>query len=222
MKTLYVPAYLRKDITPSLIKALKLLSGFRNVGIVTTAQHINQIHKAFDFLKNAGINPVLGGQIIGCNQDNAEKIGKKVDCFLYIGSGRFHPVKLAVETGKKVVVANPYSDSAEEITERECRIYRKKYMARVLKAAEGRIFGVVVSTRSRQFNVRKALQIKKKLESLGKKAFIFAGSDISPQNLLGYGVDAWVNTACPRLPEDEFDKPMINPEDLRLLRELMR
>ena len=50
-------------------------------------------------------NSVIGGQITGCNINNALKIKNKVNSFLYIGSGIFHPIEIAIKTKKKVYIA---------------------------------------------------------------------------------------------------------------------
>ena len=39
--------------------------------------------------------------------------------------------------------------------------------------------------------------------------------EIRDDKLLGLDVDAFVNTACPRIVEDKFSKPILNPEDLK-------
>jgi diphthamide biosynthesis enzyme Dph1/Dph2-like protein len=57
----------------------------------------------------------------------------------------------------------------------------------------------------------------KKLESKGKKALIFSGEELSPNNLLPFNVDCWINTACPRLVDDKFEKSVINAEELGLI-----
>jgi 2-(3-amino-3-carboxypropyl)histidine synthase len=221
MKKLFIPAYLKKDPLPAVEKSLKLLAGFERIGLVTTSQHISQLSAVADFLQRKGKKPFIGGQILGCNRNNAKNIEKDVDCFLYIGSGKFHITRLAVGTEKPVFVANPYSDSAEKITEEEKKKYSKKRQGRILKAAEGSVFGIIVSTKTGQYKMKTALELKKKLTSLGKKAFIFAGSEINPGNLLPFKVDAWINTACPRIAEDEFSKPVINPDELELLEKLL-
>ncbi|MBN2013984.1 MAG: diphthamide synthesis protein [Candidatus Altiarchaeota archaeon] len=222
MKKLFIPAYLRKNPLPAVEKALSLIQGYERIGLLTTSQHLNQLDSVSEFLEKKGKKALIGGQILGCDIENAAKIEEQVDCFLYIGSGRFHPLGVALKTDKPVVVSNPYSDSANMITEDEKQKYLKKRKGRLLKALQAEVFGVIVSTKSGQFSLEKALRIKERLEDRGKKAFIFAGSEINPGNLLPFKVDAWINTACPRLVDDHFSKPILNPEELDTLEELLR
>jgi 2-(3-amino-3-carboxypropyl)histidine synthase len=86
-----------------------------------------------------------------------------------------------------------------------------------MKAIEAETFGVLVSVKAGQYDLEKALQACKKIKSKGKKAFLFSGEELSPNNLLPFKVDCWVNTACPRLADDKFEKTVINAEELDLI-----
>jgi 2-(3-amino-3-carboxypropyl)histidine synthase len=72
----------------------------------------------------------------------------------------------------------------------------------------------MVSTKDGQFNLGKALELKDRLESKNREALIFAGDELTPNNLLPFRVDCWVNTACPRLVEDKYHRPVVNSEEL--------
>ena len=220
MKKIFIPAYLKRDPLPSVKRALKRLKKYERVGLITTAQHLNQLQKVEEFLTRNGKIPVEGGQILGCNLTNAEKIEEEVDCFLYIGSGRFHPLGIAILTDKPVIIANPYSDSSSVISEEDKKRYFKRRKGQVMKALTAEIFGILISTKDGQFNLKEAIEIKRKIERRGKRAFLFAGSEITPDNLLPFDVDSWINTACPRLVDDYFEKPILNPEELEILDEV--
>jgi 2-(3-amino-3-carboxypropyl)histidine synthase len=202
---------------PSVKKSLKRLGKYGSIGLITTAQHLNQLKRIREFLLRNGKIPVEGGQILGCNLENAIKIENKVDCFLYIGSGKFHPLGVAISTGKPVIIANPYSDTSNIISEEDKHRYLKRRKGQIAKSLEARTFGIIVSTKTGQLNLKDALEIKEKLEKMGRRALLFAGSEINPDNLLPFKVNAWINTACPRLIEDHFDKPVLNPDELSLL-----
>ncbi len=222
MKKIFVPAYLKKDPLSAVEKALYLLEDYDRIGLLTTAQHLNSLQRVMEFLQSRDKSPVEGGQILGCNQENAQRIEGGVDCFLFIGSGRFHPLWVAIQSKKPVFIANPYSDSADRIKEEEKKRYIKKRRGRIMKALEAEIFGVIISTKTGQFDIEKAAEIKNRLISLGKEVFLFAGSEINPGNLLPFKVDAWVNTACPRIVDDVFDKPVINPQEMDILEGLLK
>jgi 2-(3-amino-3-carboxypropyl)histidine synthase len=220
MDKIFIPAYLKKDPLPSVEKALKRLRGYKRIGLIATAQHLNQLDGIRRFLSANGKISVEGGQILGCNLENARRIAENVDCFLYIGSGRFHPLKVSVSTDKPVVTANPYSNSSNVISQEDKRRYIKRRKGRLMKALEAEIFGILISTKEGQFNMEKAVETQKRIRDKGKKALLFAGSEITPENLLPFKVDAWVNTACPRLADDFFDKPLLKPEELEILYEM--
>jgi 2-(3-amino-3-carboxypropyl)histidine synthase len=154
----------------------------------------------------------VGGQILGCRQDNALKLD--VDCFLYIGSGRFHPLGVALKTDKPVYILNPLSGVLDSITPDEKKRWLGKRKGAISRAMESRTFGLMVSTKDGQFNIKKAMELKKRLKEKGKEAVIFAADELSPNNLLPFKVDCWVNTACPRIAGDEYNRPVINADEL--------
>ena len=76
MKTIFLSAESDIDIIPVLGKALKVLP--EKVGLVTTAQHLGKLAEAKKFLDKNGKKATIGGQVLGCNVMNAEKIADKV------------------------------------------------------------------------------------------------------------------------------------------------
>ena len=221
MKTIHIICSSKTDLTPVLKKTLKKLAVHEKIGLLTTAQHLRELDNAKKYLEANGKEIVIGGQILGCNAKKAEKIQAEVDAFLYIGSGRFHPLAL-LAIGKPIFVANPYTLEVAEITKEEKTKNAKKQRARIMRAIEAQDWGILVSTKTGQCNLKKALEIKKKLEASGKTAYLFAGEEISPQRLIGYKIGAWINTACPRIVEDEFDKPILNPDELESILEIKK
>ena len=219
METLYIPCYSKKDPLMAVKKALKILKNkkFRKIGLIATAQHLNQLNNIKIFLEKNNIQVIIGGQVLGCNQKAAESIEKEVDAFLYIGSGRFHPLGIALKTNKSIILCNPYSNEVDEISNDEKEEWERRQKKRLMRAAPSEIFGILVSTKKGQFNLERALNLKEKIEKSGKKAFLFAGEAVTPDNVLGFDVDAWVNTACPRLVDDYFEKPVVNPDELEIL-----
>ncbi|MCX6695738.1 MAG: diphthamide synthesis protein [Candidatus Altiarchaeota archaeon] len=217
MRVLHVPCYSRSDPLPALRKRIKEIGVFRSVGVVSTAQHLDRVKDVVKFLNDSGMKAYSGGQVLGCRQDAALDLESKVDCFLYMGSGRFHPIGIALKTGKPVYVLNPISNSFDVISEDEKKFWKRKNKARMMKAAGAESFGILVSTKAGQFKLKEAWVLKKRLESSGKRAFLFVGEELSPGNILPFKVDCWVNTACPRMTDDEYDKPVLNPVELDFL-----
>ena len=60
-------------------------------------------------------------------------------------------------------------------------------------------------------------KIKEKLEKAGKEVFVFIGDTLNPAELENFPqIDAWVNTACPRMVDDQelYKKPVVNALEL--------
>ncbi|OYT54425.1 MAG: hypothetical protein B6U72_02575 [Candidatus Altiarchaeales archaeon ex4484_2] len=217
MNKIYIPAYSMRSPRKVVKKSLRLLREYKSVGLLTTAQHLNQMDDVKKILEKAGLRVVDGGQILGCDIKAAKKSIDEVDVYLYVGSGRFHPLSVAYITRKPVVVANPLSDFADTINQEEIDGLKNARKARIMLAYEANVFGVLVSTKEGQFSPQEAFKVKKRLENAGRRAFIFTGSEITPDNVLPFKVDAWVNTACPRIVEDFFDKPVLNEGELDMI-----
>lgn len=209
------------DPVPLLEKALVQLP-YKSVGLVTTVQHISSLVKAKGFLEKNGKNVHIGqpesarypGQILGCDHSAALSIEKNVDCFLYIGSGLFHPLGLAEKTEKPVIFLDIESGELKDLSEERPR-RQKIRAANLAKASMSVSFGILVSTKSGQMNMRNAEKAKKALEEKGKRAWLLAADLITPEKLLGLELDCLVNCACPRITEDVslFRKPIITAEE---------
>lgn len=210
MKTIFIGAEADVDLIPVLKKALKILP--EKIGIVTTVQHLHKINEAADFLKKNGKKVLLGGQVLGCNVMNAEKISEKVDCILFIGSGRFHPIGMGKV--KKIIMANPFTNEISEITETEIKKIETKRKVSVSKFLHSDKIGVIVSTKKGQSAVVDRKKLQKKYP--GKKFFYFACETLAMNDLENFPfVQCWVNTMCPRIAyEDESPKPIVNLEDI--------
>jgi len=212
MRVLHIPCYSLDDPLPALREHIRLLEPYGSVGLVATAQHLNRLDAVKAFLESEGKRVAVGGQVLGCRQDNA--IGLDVDCILYIGSGRFHPLGIAYRTEKPVYMLNPLSGVLDRITDLEKKRWLGRRKGAIMRALDARTFGIMVSTKDGQFDMKRAVELKGRLEARGKEAFIFAAEELSPGNLLAFRVDVWVNTACPRMAGDEYNRPVVNALEL--------
>jgi len=77
-------------------------------------------------------------------------------------------------------------------------------------------FGIYVSTKPGQNSMKMAEELKKALLKKGKDAFLISADMLTPEKILGMGIEVLVNTACPRIYEDQemFRIPVLNPEDI--------
>jgi len=202
MKVMFIEAKYNKDIK-EILKKIKIKG---KVGIVTTAQHLHQLKEAQKTIKNS----IIGGQIIGCNFKNAEKIKNKVDAFLFIGSGDFHPLELALRTGKEVYTANPYNNQITKISKEEIEKKKKEIKGKYIRFLNAKKVGILVSTKPGQYNLKKALELRKKLK---KESYIFMFNTLREEELENFpDIDIFINTACPRIDY----KRVINIQDIKI------
>ena len=120
--TLFINAFSTLDVTKVVEKAIPSLVG-NAIGVVTTAQHLHTIGAIETIIQNHHLEPVIAqgdervsakGQILGCNFSVGAKMADSVDCFLFIGSGTFHPVGLLMSTRKPVIAADPYTNMVKK------------------------------------------------------------------------------------------------------------
>lgn len=216
-KAIYVHMCDKRDVLPVVRKAIPKLKGV--VGLVTTIQHAKELQKVKGVLEGKGLKAVIGrgscedGQILGCEWGAAT--GVEADMYLYLGSGKFHPVGVAIATGKPVVAADPLTGDIRGVEEEVRRFWARRAIA-IDRAMRAKSFGILVSTKPGQERRALARKLKKKLERAGKEAFLLIGNELSPPNLLGLKVDCLVNTACPRLLDDSanYKQALIGPEEL--------
>jgi 2-(3-amino-3-carboxypropyl)histidine synthase len=213
------------DYNPEKIlkKNLEKLRKYKRIGLLTTIQFKNSIPLAKKILEKSGKTVCVSknkktgveGQILGCDYSAAMSIEECVDCFLFLGSGRFHPMGLLTKTKKPVLFLDFEKGMLEDLSGERSRIEKVRF-ARIEKAKEYKTFGILVSTKKGQMRIKTAQKIKKRLENKGKKACVLIMDQITPEKIMGMKLDALVNTACPRLSDDYkmFGKIILNPEDV--------
>ncbi len=187
MKVLYMPAELK--FNKQLLKKIKINEKFK---VVTTLQYLKEIRKYFPKAK----------QILGCS--NPEKFS----AYLYIGTGKFHPLRLARFTDN-IYILNPETGQFYKLSKEEIIQYKNSLKSKLIKYYSAKKYGIMVSTKPGQYNINKALKLSLKL----KNSYIFISNDISVSELENFpDIDCWINTACPRIEH----KNIINLEDLPL------
>jgi len=227
---IFINALSTNDVTKVVEKSVQFLKG-KKIGVVTTAQHIHMIETASDILKKHGLEPVVSdgdkriqakGQIIGCNFSAGTNIADKVDSFLFVGSGNFHPLGLLFATKKKVVAADPYTNTVktQELEDLKDTILKQRYGA-MARSNGAKKFGILVGTKKGQQRIKLAHEIKKFLDSKQKKSYIIALNSFSPIYLQSFReIDCFVSTACPRIAIDDYMQykiPIITPVELETL-----
>ena len=214
------------DVLKVVEKSVKYLE--KNVGVITTVQHVHKINEIKNILEKKGKNVFVGkggkrvkypGQVLGCDFSSALSIMDKVDNYLYVGSGNFHPLGVSIATKKKVIVADPHANAIRELEKLKEKILRQRYAA-IEKAKQGEKFGIVVGGKIGQKRIGLAEKVKGSLEKNNKKACLISLNEIKPEYLLYLNYDCFVCTACPRIAIDDYlmyEKPMITPVEVEIM-----
>ncbi|MBU0629124.1 MAG: 2-(3-amino-3-carboxypropyl)histidine synthase subunit [Nanoarchaeota archaeon] len=204
MKTLFIEAKYNNPIALSKGLAGRLEA---NIGLVSSIQFLDSLPSIKDSLTKKQINPkikkvIIAGQILGCNAENAAKIKDSVDFFLYIGDGSFHPLAVALETKKPVYKYNPLNNQLTKIEQKDIENYERRKKAAMLKFLSSDVIGILVSKKKGQYyNIKKLTNLEKKYPK--KKFYIFIADTIDYSQMENFPfIQAWVNTACPRIEED--------------------
>jgi len=197
MKVVYIPAKVKHAGIAELMQKVQIPGTF---AIVTTIQFLDEVNQLKGY-------QVLG-QILGCN--TVQTRHADIEAFLYIGTGKFHPLNLAFTGGKPVYTLDPMTKEFSRITEEEVQHYEKRKKGMLLKYYAAEKIGIIVSTKSGQNLLPRALRFQ---EKCGKKAYIFMCNNV--QKLEDFqDIDCWVNTACVRIIEDDLGVPMVNIRDV--------
>ncbi|MEM4282669.1 MAG: diphthamide synthesis protein [Candidatus Woesearchaeota archaeon] len=212
MRLLYLQAKVNGSIKIPDSELAKLPS---KIGLVASIQHIDELPKLKKRIKKA----VIGGQVLGCRVDSAEKIASKVDGFLFVGSGEFHPIGIAIATGKPVYILDPLSPKKglQKLSPERIERFLKKKKAAMLKFLHAKSVGLIISTKNGQRNIKHAIALKELLDKNSKETYLFLCDTLEFDQLANFPfIDCWVNAACPRIADERSD--MINAEDvLKLL-----
>ncbi|MFQ5815313.1 MAG: diphthamide biosynthesis enzyme Dph2, partial [Candidatus Hydrothermarchaeaceae archaeon] len=219
----------RSDADPLPLIAGHLSMLPKKVGLVATVQHAYTLGAVKNYLKNEGFDAYIGpakgrakypGQVLGCSFSSASSISHLVDAFMYIGSGNFHPLGVALSTGKRTLAVDVLLGEVRDITELKEGMLKQRY-AKLAKALKGDSFGVVVGEKKGQMRRTLARRMKKKLEAEGRRAYLIHLVEITPENLVSFRkLDALVNTACPRIAMEDalrFKPPMLTPIELDMV-----
>ena len=223
---LYIESRSDADVDGSI---LGLLSGLpERIGLLATIQYLDLIPKVKSILEKSGRKVFVGtgdrriaypGQVLGCNCSSAEAVLDEVDAFLFIGEGDFHPLAAAFGIKKDVIVLNPVTSEIRSMAEVRDRILRKRFAA-IQTAKNAQSFLVIVCSKVGQNRSKEADRAIEKIRSHGLKAYKAILEEITPLSLLSYRVDAYVNTACPRVAMDDsakYDHPMITLTELDIV-----
>lgn len=195
----------------------------RRLGLVASVQHLDLVgpieaaarSRGFEFISGSGDHrlayPV---QALGCNYTSAEQVASRVDGFLFLGTGEFHPRGLALAVDRPVWALDPLTGELAPPIDR-ARLIRDRLLM-IAQCQGARKWGVLVSTFAGQDRSPTALALIRKARARGREAEAIVFGRLDPADLVGRDFDAYVNTACPRIALDDaglYSRPMLTPPE---------
>jgi len=195
----------------------------RRLGLVVSVQHLDLIEPLQAALARRGYEVRTGqgdrrlayaAQALGCNYTSAEAVESEVDAFLFLGTGRFHPVGLAFAVQRPVWSLDPLRNVLESAVDRAGLIRRRQLL--VASARDARTWGILTSTFAGQNRMPTALALQERARARGRESEILLFDRLDPRDLEGRALDAYVNTACPRIALDDssnYPRPVLTPPE---------
>ena len=195
----------------------------RRVGLVASVQHLDLLRPLRSALESRGYDVRIGqgdrrlayvGQALGCNYTGAEAVAAEVDAFLFVGTGRFHPLGLAYAVDRPVFALDPLRGEVEPAIDRLTLLSRRRLT--VASVRDARRWGILVSTFVGQNRMGTARALRERARAHGREAEILVFDRLDPRDLEGRSLEAYVNTACPRIALDDgphYPKPVLTPPE---------
>lgn len=200
MEILHLPAMYKGKIRLTKTQLNKLPA---KLGLVASIQFLDNLSKIKEQIPTAKI----GGQVLGCRVESAQKISSKVDAFLFVGSGKFHPIGIYLKTKKPVYCFNPVTNSLTKLKKQDVENFEKKRKSALTKYLMSKKIGILLSLKSGQFFFNKAHKLidTEKKKNPDKEFYIFVVDTVQYNELENFPfIDSWVNTGCPRISDEKI------------------
>jgi len=206
MKTRFIPANSKEKLNKNyFLESSKSLP--KKIALVYSIQY-EPIAKEVKFILEKTHEVVKFSQVLGCSKVS---FPKQTQAVLLIGSGKFHAISLATSSSLPIYM---YEQSKlTKLSEKEILSFNQRKKTAYIKFLSSDKIGVLVSTKPGQQNLIKALELKKRLKQ--KKLYFFLGDFLSAGEFENFGLNSWINTACPRLDMDSTS--IINISNLEKL-----
>jgi 2-(3-amino-3-carboxypropyl)histidine synthase len=229
MPTLYLECR-RADPEPllkTLERGINVLDGYEKIGLGATVQWLDHLDQVKLLLEGHGVITLMGppirplryeGQVLGCAYQPLLQLSSKVEGYLIIGS-RFHGLGLGLQTEKPVYYLDPELGVLDGLKAGVERLLRSRY-GYIERAREARRMGIIVSVKPGQLRMRCAMKLKRLLEKAGRRAEILIMDDVNMEMLRDSGLEAFINTACPRLSIEDQERiklPLLLPAETLIM-----
>ncbi|MFH8080448.1 MAG: diphthamide biosynthesis enzyme Dph2 [Candidatus Aenigmatarchaeota archaeon] len=203
----YVDYFLKVDPIPIIEKEFQKIKDYESVGLFTTLQYVPVMKEVEKWLKSRGKKVEVAktekhdGQVLGCRVDAALKL--ETSCLLYVGTGKFHPLGVALLSNKPVFSLDLERGEIIDF-EKEKMKYIKKKLWKNEEIKNAKVIGILVSWKKGQNRINEAFALKHQLEKMGKKVHILAFDAISKEKIIGMKFDLTINMACPRMDDEDL------------------
>jgi diphthamide biosynthesis enzyme Dph1/Dph2-like protein len=207
MKLLFIEA--RKKIKLKQETEDKLAKLPAPICVYYTIQYKDYASQVKSFLESKGKKIKSFEQVLGCTRINSALANCPI---LYIGSGLFHLYNIAKQTKVPIYILD--FGNLRKLDKGELEELENKKKAALSRFYSADSVGIIVSCKPGQEKLQEAIKLKSKIEKKGKKASIFISDNITESELENYGIDSWLNTACPGIALDSVK--IVNSGDLNL------
>ncbi len=220
---LYVELYSKLDAVNLLDKNISKLK-INKIGLVGSVQYIKQFESLKKYLEDNGKKVIIpkkkgfsayDGHVVGCEYNSLKAIENEIDGFLVIGN-KFHSLGAALMcVDKEVYLLNEQSNNLEWMNGEKDKVIRQRAIA-IDKVKRAKKIGIIVDKKIGQYNMKIAEKLKNDFEKIGKEAIIILVNEFNPNIMNFYNVDAFIDTACPRIAFEDFeryDKPIITSRE---------
>lgn len=233
----FFPVEMRSEIEMihgGLGKIVNRMNGMK-VSLFTTVQHLTLLTEVKDRLRDAGIKVHIGdpgereyfpGQVIGCSFSAAKGIPEDVDSLLFLGTGRFHPLGLALASEREVHTMDPLTGEVGVVGKEEIDKMLRSRFGHINtfkdRLSKKGIIGIVIGFKPGQRRISLAEDLRDVLREREIRSKIIIMDHMDPMKLKTLGIDLVVSTACPRIAMDDSIRytdeeiTILTPVELRI------
>jgi diphthamide biosynthesis enzyme Dph1/Dph2-like protein len=204
-------------------------NSIRKVGLYASVQFVSNLEKVKQQLTEKEIKVITSkadrtsaeSQLLGCDSNHKSlNLQEEIDCYLYIGDGKFHPLALVyaqkdLTQTKEIVCNDPMAQKMQIMKVSDISSILKRYKGSLIKFLSAQKVGVIVTIKPGQEQFKPGLLLEEKYPD--KKFFYFIDNVVSFDQLENFPfIDVWVNTTCPRVgfdDQEKFVKGVINLND---------
>ena len=201
------------DLTELLEKSLEQLKKYKTIGLSYSIQHKHEVENIQNFFKQHNIQTVISekkgfaaypGHVIGCEFGGLKTISDNVEAFLVIGNN-FHSMGAALAVEKPVYLLDVYNNCITSMGNVRDKVLKQRIIS-IDKFKQAKKVAIISEVKPGQkFGSPKFLLDK--LKKAGKEVIVVTMSEFSPDKVMNfYGIDAFVELACPRIAIDDFAK----------------